>query len=123
MISVNKYSNMIKVNFRRSALPSTRLSTILVSPYLLSRRPFSYKVDDKSQEWTGRESNPQRSTAMEHILKVPVTVVDGPTAICDGGGGELGHPLAYINLNDDVPDEPKVCLYCGLRYVMKPESH
>ena len=32
---------------------------------------------------------------------------------CDGGGGALGHPKVYINL--DQPG-PHACIYCGLRY-------
>ena len=36
---------------------------------------------------------------------------------CDGGGGPLGHPKVYINLEDG---ETHVCIYCGLRYIFKP---
>ena len=36
---------------------------------------------------------------------------------CDGGGGPLGHPKVYINLDDG---ETHVCIYCGLRYIFKP---
>jgi len=35
---------------------------------------------------------------------------------CDGGGGALGHPKVYINLDDG---KPKGCIYCGLRFVYK----
>jgi len=36
---------------------------------------------------------------------------------CDGGGGPLGHPRIFINL-----DKPQinVCTYCGLPFVMTP---
>ena len=37
---------------------------------------------------------------------------------CDGGGGALGHPKVYINLDDGTP---KGCIYCGLRFVFKPD--
>ena len=36
---------------------------------------------------------------------------------CDGGGGPLGHPKVYINL--DKPG-PQSCPYCGLRYEFVP---
>ena len=38
---------------------------------------------------------------------------------CDGGGGALGHPKVYINLDKEGPQS---CIYCGLRYqyVHKP---
>ena len=60
------------------------------------------------------------SNAMDLINETDVIEVDGPVAICDGGGGALGHPLEYIRL--DVSDEdaaPQVCKYCGLRYRRK----
>lgn len=34
-----------------------------------------------------------RSNALELIQKVPPIEVDGDIAVCDGGGGALGHPL------------------------------
>ena len=56
-----------------------------------------------------------RSNAEKLIAKVPVIKVDGHVAVCDGGGGALGHPIEFIQL-DNVKDEPAVCKYCGLRY-------
>ena len=38
---------------------------------------------------------------------------------CDGGGGALGHPKVYINLDGG---EPVACIYCGLRYVFDPNA-
>ena len=38
---------------------------------------------------------------------------------CDGGGGALGHPRVYINLDDG---QPKACIYCGLRYQLDPKA-
>lgn len=60
------------------------------------------------------------SNAMEKILETDVIEVDGDVAICDGGGGPLGHPVEYIKLL--VSDEdagPQVCKYCGLKYIRK----
>ena len=34
---------------------------------------------------------------------------------CDGGGGALGHPKVFINLD---PSGPQSCIYCGLRFEM-----
>eukprot|EP01035_Chromulina_nebulosa_P022090 gene22090-28598_t len=56
-----------------------------------------------------------RSNAEKLIGAVPVIEVDGITAVCDGGGGALGHPIEYIQLNLGT-SEPAVCKYCGLRY-------
>jgi NADH dehydrogenase (ubiquinone) Fe-S protein 6 len=57
-------------------------------------------------------------------MKEPIIYVDGDTAICDGGGGALGHPVAYINVAH-TGDEGEPCPYCSLRYAKrkKPQSH
>ena len=40
--------------------------------------------------------------------------VDAKLVACDGGGGPLGHPKIFINV-----DKPQInmCTYCGLPYV------
>ena len=50
-------------------------------------------------------------------------------AVCDGGGGALGHPLEYIKLGNradyEHPDDERkgvACIYCGLRYRKKADS-
>lgn len=60
------------------------------------------------------------SDAMEKIQDVLPIEVDGNVAICNGGGGALGHPVEYIKLL--VSDEnagPQVCKYCGLKFKRK----
>lgn len=57
-------------------------------------------------------SQPAPLSAMELIAKVPITFVQGRKAFCDGGGGALGHPKSYINLDNEGPMS---CGYCGLR--------
>lgn len=57
-----------------------------------------------------------RSNAEYLIAQVPVVEVDGYLAVCDGGGGTLGHPVEYIQLNTQS-NEPQMCKYCGLRYI------
>ena len=59
-----------------------------------------------------------RSNALELIQKVPPIEVEGDVAVCDGGGGALGHPLEYIKVGNRN-GEPASCIYCGLRYVAK----
>eukprot|EP00904_Undaria_pinnatifida_P013984 jgi/Undpi1/9716/HiC_scaffold_27.g12172.m1 len=64
------------------------------------------------------EYGAHRSDAEAKIAEVPVVMVDGPVALCDGGGGALGHPLDYIYLAS--PDGgPRACQYCGIRFQMK----
>mmetsp|Transcript_18836 Transcript_18836/g.27759 ORF Transcript_18836/g.27759 Transcript_18836/m.27759 type:complete len:145 (-) Transcript_18836:66-500(-) len=87
---------------------------------------------DKSHNIFTRKASPyklgkHRSNALELLEKHPVIEVDGDTAVCDGGGGALGHPLEYIKLGDRADydqghagvksiEDGVPCIYCGLRY-------
>lgn len=51
--------------------------------------------------------------AVKYIAQAPATPVKGRIVACDGGGGPLGHPKVYINL--DSPDG-NTCGYCGLTF-------
>jgi len=53
-------------------------------------------------------------SAMELIHKQPVRWRKERVVSCDGGGGPLGHPKIYINL-----DKAQVCwcTYCGIPFV------
>jgi NADH dehydrogenase (ubiquinone) Fe-S protein 6 len=44
------------------------------------------------------ELQPNPLSAMELVNSIPPTIVHGRRAVCDGGGGPLGHPKIYINL-------------------------
>mmetsp|Transcript_49528 Transcript_49528/g.55306 ORF Transcript_49528/g.55306 Transcript_49528/m.55306 type:complete len:134 (-) Transcript_49528:176-577(-) len=68
---------------------------------------------DKSEFKLGKH----RSNALELIMKVPIVEVEGEMAVCDGGGGALGHPLEYISLQR--PGIVERCKYCGLRFGSK----
>lgn len=72
-----------------------------------------YRTYEESEYKLGKH----RSNALELVEKHPVIVVDGEQAICDGGGGALGHPLEYISLQR--PGVIERCKYCGLRYASK----
>mmetsp|Transcript_126951 Transcript_126951/g.189392 ORF Transcript_126951/g.189392 Transcript_126951/m.189392 type:complete len:132 (-) Transcript_126951:96-491(-) len=58
-----------------------------------------------------------RSNALELVEKHPIVEVEGERAICDGGGGALGHPVEYISL--ERPHVVERCKYCGLRFASK----
>lgn len=58
-------------------------------------------------------AQPAPLAAIELINAVPVKQVDVRIVSCDGGGGALGHPKVYLNLDSN---QPKACGYCGLRF-------
>jgi NADH dehydrogenase (ubiquinone) Fe-S protein 6 len=62
-----------------------------------------------------------RSNALELVEKQPVIEVEGEMAICDGGGGSLGHPVEYISLQ--IPGAIESCKYCALKYKSKDHHH
>ncbi|TPX50529.1 hypothetical protein SeMB42_g00677 [Synchytrium endobioticum] len=71
-------------------------------------------------EQTRLEAQPSPPSAMDMIHRVPVTMVETRRVACDGGGGALGHPKVYINLDQGIPI---ACGYCGLKYQMKEHDH
>ncbi|KAG6900130.1 hypothetical protein C0993_002475 [Termitomyces sp. T159_Od127] len=54
-------------------------------------------------EQTALELQPNPLSAMELIANEPVRLVYGRKAVCDGGGGPLGHPKIFINLDAPGP--------------------
>lgn len=115
-----------------------------------SQQPRQAAYDGARFEQTALEYQPRPLNAMEMIAKVPVIMVAGRKAVCDGGasappprladppstnrrltlcvsvdtpvpgGGALGHPKVYINL--DQPG-PRSCGYCGLRFEQDAHHH
>ncbi|KAH8835251.1 zinc-finger domain-containing protein [Flagelloscypha sp. PMI_526] len=71
-------------------------------------------------EQTAMEYQPNPPSAMALLSEEPIRVVHGRKAVCDGGGGPLGHPKIYINL--DRPG-PRPCGYCGLQFEQAPHHH
>ena len=67
--------------------------------------------------------NPHQSNAEELVAKVPVIEVAARVALCDGGGGAMGHPIEYIKLDKREGRSAATCNYCGLRYKMAAGGH
>ncbi|QQP42431.1 NADH dehydrogenase iron-sulfur protein 6 mitochondrial, partial [Caligus rogercresseyi] len=63
---------------------------------------------------TEKEINDQFS--IDLVSKMAPIEVTERIVSCDGGGGALGHPRVFINLDEGTP---KACIYCQLRYVLK----
>ncbi|OLL22929.1 Lactobacillus shifted protein isoform B [Neolecta irregularis DAH-3] len=84
----------------------------------LSQRPKAEAMTGPRFEQTDMAAQPNPSAAIELIAREPVRIVQGRIARCDGGGGPLGHPAVFINI--DKP-KPQPCGYCGLRF--QQEGH
>lgn len=66
---------------------------------------------------TGTEKQVNTQWAVDLIAAVPPKKVHARVVGCDGGGGALGHPKIFINLDTGKPES---CNYCGLRFEMEP---
>ena len=60
------------------------------------------------------ETQPRPYAAIDLIHKQPVRWTKESQVSCDGGGGPLGHPRIFINVN-----KPQICwcTYCGVPFV------
>ncbi|KAL2354767.1 hypothetical protein BJ546DRAFT_842986 [Cryomyces antarcticus] len=78
-----------------------------------SQRPRSQAMTGPRFEQTIMEDQPRPYAAIELIHKQPVRWTDERKVACDGGGGPLGHPRIFINV-----DKPIICMcnYCGLPF-------
>ncbi|KAI9915222.1 hypothetical protein PsorP6_007305 [Peronosclerospora sorghi] len=91
-----------------------------ISRLRLPRATFSTIYDLQTPY---EDINRHRSDAELRIAKVPVVELASSVAVCDGGGGALGHPAEYIQLDTRELNSPQTCKYCGLRYKMKEGYH
>ncbi|KAM6453591.1 NADH dehydrogenase [ubiquinone] iron-sulfur protein 6, mitochondrial [Liasis olivaceus] len=73
--------------------------------------------DYRRVRFVGRQKEVNENFAIDLIAEQPVTAVETRVVSCDGGGGALGHPKVYINLDKDT--KTGTCGYCGLQYKQK----
>ena len=122
-------SRFSHASVRRSPWSQVVRSFASAPPSAPAKSPYNIdpSTADKTDEEmrlhyrTGAESEyklgKHRSNALELIEQHPIVYVEGESAICDGGGGALGHPLEYISLQR--PHVVERCKYCGLRFASK----
>ncbi|KAJ1972335.1 hypothetical protein H4R35_004729 [Dimargaris xerosporica] len=86
-----------------------------------NQRPRSVGMTGPRFEQVDLDAQPRPLAAIDLIAEEPIRFVKGRRAVCDGGGGPLGHPTIFINL--DQADQPHACGYCGLRFQQDPHHH
>ncbi|KAL7420658.1 hypothetical protein Q5752_004609 [Cryptotrichosporon argae] len=89
-------------------------------PWSTGQNPRPHAYASPRFEQANYELQPRPLAAIGMVEQDPVRLVNGRRAACDGGGGPLGHPKVFINL--DKPG-PKACGYCGIRYEQAHEHH
>ncbi|XP_046874733.1 NADH dehydrogenase [ubiquinone] iron-sulfur protein 6, mitochondrial [Hypomesus transpacificus] len=70
--------------------------------------------DPRRARFVGRQKEVNRNFAISLVAEEPVSEVGARVVSCDGGGGALGHPKVYINLDKDT--KVGTCGYCGLQF-------
>ncbi|XP_026699441.1 NADH dehydrogenase [ubiquinone] iron-sulfur protein 6, mitochondrial [Athene cunicularia] len=73
--------------------------------------------DYRRIRFVGRQKEVNKNFAIDLIAEQPVSEVESRVISCDGGGGALGHPKVYINLDKDT--KTGTCGYCGLQFKQK----
>ncbi|XP_071660445.1 NADH dehydrogenase [ubiquinone] iron-sulfur protein 6, mitochondrial isoform X2 [Patagioenas fasciata] len=93
-----------------------------LSRSLLSRlpaaaaRPYGVRTSDTGELVT-HTGQVNKNFAIDLIAEQPVSEVESRVISCDGGGGALGHPKVYINLDKET--KTGTCGYCGLQFKQK----
>ncbi|XP_074135258.1 NADH dehydrogenase [ubiquinone] iron-sulfur protein 6, mitochondrial [Sminthopsis crassicaudata] len=70
--------------------------------------------DYRRIRFVGRQKEVNENFAIDLIAEQPVSKVESRVISCDGGGGALGHPKVYINLDKET--KTGTCGYCGLQF-------
>ncbi|XP_019731198.1 NADH dehydrogenase [ubiquinone] iron-sulfur protein 6, mitochondrial [Hippocampus comes] len=119
------------------ALSFSKTTKALVSPSRLSTVPvqrYSVEVsstgeaithtgqvfdakDPRRVRFVGKQKEVNTNWAIKLVAEESVTDVEARVVSCDGGGGALGHPKVYINLDKDT--KVGTCGYCGLQFKQK----
>ncbi|XP_066478957.1 NADH dehydrogenase [ubiquinone] iron-sulfur protein 6, mitochondrial [Tiliqua scincoides] len=72
------------------------------------------EYDYRQVRFIGRQKEVNENFAIDLIAEQPVSEVETRVISCDGGGGALGHPKVYINLDKET--KTGTCGYCGLQF-------
>ncbi|XP_074645201.1 NADH dehydrogenase [ubiquinone] iron-sulfur protein 6, mitochondrial-like [Tubulanus polymorphus] len=109
--------------FSRFGPMINRGSKLLYSTQSQSGEDFQIHTGQKFEQndWRlarfndGKSKVVNKNFAIDLIAEVPPKACTERVVHCDGGGGPLGHPKVFINL--DQPGN-HTCGYCGLRFYL-----
>ncbi|XP_034017269.1 NADH dehydrogenase [ubiquinone] iron-sulfur protein 6, mitochondrial [Thalassophryne amazonica] len=119
VLSFSKNLKVFVPVFRLSVVP-VRCYNVDVSP---TGEPITHtgqmfdEEDHRRARFVGRQKEVNKSFAIKLVAEEPVTDIEARVVSCDGGGGALGHPKVYINLDKDT--KVGTCGYCGLQFKQK----
>lgn len=119
LLSFSKIVKVLASPLRLSAVAAHRYSLEVSStgePVTHTGQVFDEK-DPRRARFVGRQKEVNENFAITLVAEEPVTHIEDRVVSCDGGGGALGHPKVYINLDKDT--KVGTCGYCGLQFKQK----
>ncbi|XP_027142854.1 NADH dehydrogenase [ubiquinone] iron-sulfur protein 6, mitochondrial [Larimichthys crocea] len=119
LLSFSKNAKVLVSPLRLSAVPAHRYSVeVSGTGEAITHTGQVFDADDpRRARFIGRQKEVNKNFAINLVAEEPVTDVEARVVSCDGGGGALGHPKVYINLDKDT--KVGTCGYCGLQFKQK----
>ncbi|KAF4100249.1 NADH dehydrogenase [ubiquinone] iron-sulfur protein 6, mitochondrial [Onychostoma macrolepis] len=119
ILSFGKNTKALLNGLRLSAAPTQQYS-VQVSNYgeKITHTGQVYDENDvRRARFIVRQKEVNENFAINLVAEEPVTQIESRVVSCDGGGGALGHPKVYINLDKET--KVGTCGYCGLQFKQK----
>ncbi|KAK7898638.1 hypothetical protein WMY93_019491 [Mugilogobius chulae] len=119
LLSFSKNAKVLVAPVRLSVVSSQRYSLEVSSTgeaITHTGQVFDEK-DPRRARFVGRQKEVNKNFAINLVAEEEVSHVEARIVSCDGGGGALGHPKVYINLDKDT--KVGTCGYCGLQFKQK----
>ncbi|XP_011166548.1 NADH dehydrogenase [ubiquinone] iron-sulfur protein 6, mitochondrial [Solenopsis invicta] len=108
------FNKMYKNIFMKDAMMQRTYATINEGDTEVIHTGQVFEKDDyRLVRFLNRPKEVNKNWAIKLIDEIPPSPKKDRIVACDGGGGPLGHPKVYINL--DKPGN-HICGYCGLRF-------
>ncbi|XP_034400956.1 NADH dehydrogenase [ubiquinone] iron-sulfur protein 6, mitochondrial [Cyclopterus lumpus] len=119
VLSFSRNAKVLASPLRLTAVPVYRYSLEVSSTgEAITHTGQVYDENDpRRARFVGKQKEVNTNFAIKLVAEEPVTDVEARVVSCDGGGGALGHPKVYINLDKDT--KVGTCGYCGLQFKHK----
>ncbi|KAK2887156.1 hypothetical protein Q8A67_015384 [Cirrhinus molitorella] len=119
ILSFGKNTKVLLNGLRLSAVPAQQYSgQVSNHGEKITHTGQVYDENDvRRARFIGRHKEVNENFAINLVAEEPVTHAESRVVSCDGGGGALGHPKVYINLDKDT--KVGTCGYCGLQFKQK----
>ncbi|KAM9737321.1 NADH dehydrogenase [ubiquinone] iron-sulfur protein 6, mitochondrial [Menidia menidia] len=119
LLSFNRNAKVLVSSLRFTAVPVRRygLEVSGTGEAITHTGQVFDESDPRRARFVGRKKEVNENFAIKLVAEEPVTDAEARIVSCDGGGGALGHPKVYINLDKDT--KVGTCGYCGLQFKQK----